>query len=113
MAYPKECINDNCKNIIYVEKQELILPLQCPKCAYEKMKSDLQKIQIWSEGFSVTGQQSGAILLWEGLAKDFEDAVSKYREANPTSEIRTADNGYYIWGCELFDNEQDARKSFG
>lgn len=29
---PKECINSNCKNIIYVKEAELPLPLQCTMC---------------------------------------------------------------------------------
>jgi len=29
---PKECINSSCKNIIYVLKVELSLPLQCESC---------------------------------------------------------------------------------
>jgi len=29
---PKECINSNCKNIFYVIKVNLCLPLQCEFC---------------------------------------------------------------------------------
>lgn len=35
---PKECINSNCKNIIYVKDSELHLPLQCNSCIEKKEK---------------------------------------------------------------------------
>jgi hypothetical protein len=35
-------------------------------------------------------------------------------EKIPTAEEYLANNGKHrIWGCRLFDNEADARKSFG
>ena len=35
---PKECINSNCKNIIYVVDYKLHLPLQCEICINKKSK---------------------------------------------------------------------------
>lgn len=29
---PKQCINSNCVNIIYVKESELHLPIQCESC---------------------------------------------------------------------------------
>ena len=35
-SYPKDCINNKCKNILYVEKHELHLCLICEKCQGKK-----------------------------------------------------------------------------
>lgn len=34
--YPKECINNNCNKMIYVEKDKLHLLLQCETCINKK-----------------------------------------------------------------------------
>jgi hypothetical protein len=76
----------------------------------------MKKYEIWVEGFSVTGQHEKASLLDTIMAESWDDAVKKYMELNPGRiDIRTL-NGkkiYTDWGCKLFDNEKDARKSFG
>lgn len=41
MTYPKECINNNCKNIIHVRKEDLVKPLQCPQCFYNKQRESM------------------------------------------------------------------------
>lgn len=40
MTKPKECINSNCKNVIYVKSSELHLPLQCESCINKKSKNN-------------------------------------------------------------------------
>lgn len=35
-VYPKDCINSNCKKVVYVEKHELYLCLQCETCINKK-----------------------------------------------------------------------------
>lgn len=35
---PKECINQNCKNVFYVKETELKKPLQCEKCIIKRQK---------------------------------------------------------------------------
>ena len=37
---PKECINNNCKNVFYVKEHELQLPLQCQSCIDKKNKKE-------------------------------------------------------------------------
>lgn len=32
MTKPKDCVNNNCNNIFYVESYKLGLPLQCESC---------------------------------------------------------------------------------
>ena len=74
--------------------------------------------QIWVEGYLATGmegipekaQQVGAV-----EADNFQDACDKLCSPQELQDKW----GYYssdrktLWGCKLFDNEQDARKSFG
>jgi hypothetical protein len=55
-----------------------------------------RSISLWKEGFAATGQRQGASMI-EG---DVDwDRFGRGRHA--------------IWACEIFDNEAEARKSFG
>ena len=73
-------------------------------------------MQIWMEGYAATGQSDTAQCIKDyPLIKTFEEAIEKYDEENPES-IEKDNYGkgrHAIWGCELFDNEGDARKAFG
>lgn len=98
--------------------------------------SQLKEYDIWAEGFVITGQTSQAFKLTEKdgfnrpvLAESFNDAVRKFRKENPTSSVYIREynpenftsrkayenrrSNWAYWGCALFDNEADARKSFG
>lgn len=68
--------------------------------------------EICVEGYSVTGNKSGASLLGARKANSFNEACEIYSSENPG---KIAFNGKYYsdLGCRLFDNERDARKSFG
>lgn len=91
----------------------------------------MAQIEIWMEGYAATGGSSDAQLVWQGNAIDFDDAVLQYNDeqiqkyGKPSAEPYTRNcfinqeaferrrSNWKIWGCALFDNEQDARKSFG
>lgn len=71
---------------------------------------------IWAEGYRATGQHGTATLLGSASGETFRDAVKELaKRALP--EDRALFNTDHIqptyWGCRLFDNEEDARKSFG
>jgi|GEM_PF-2990696 len=74
-----------------------------------------KKFQVWVEGYRSTGDSSEAKFVQEWTAGSFEQAVhfcvnqigGKLDRANFNAAKLT------YWGCELFDNEADARKSFG
>lgn len=71
---------------------------------------------IWSEGFVVTGTSATAQLLGKYSTESFDDAVEMYLQEHPASRAYHTKNNkgdHFIWGCQLFDNETDARKSFG
>jgi hypothetical protein len=95
-------------------------------------------IEIWMEGYAATGESNTASLLGCYEAASFDEAVRAMladQEKEKWRDIRA----YYscsersvscaksaahplgrrfapvhaLWGCRLFDNEADARKSFG
>lgn len=90
-------------------------------------------IEIWMEGFRATGQEATATKIWEGEAESFDDAVLKMNEetliehgvgASLAEKItrdrfisdeafENRDSNWHIWACHLYDNEKQARKSFG
>ena len=93
----------------------------------------LREYDIWSEGFAATGERSGAILLSEGYpeiyAHSFDEAVEKlvkmwkgdkklFQKSTPSRYMspeayENRRSNWSFWACNLFDNEQDARVSFG
>ena len=87
----------------------------------------MKKFEIWTEGFAATGQSQGASKIGEGLGDNFDEAVEDYMSKNPEHGIKVNGRDRYvseeayknrrsnwnIWACSLFDNEADARKSFG
>lgn len=82
--------------------------------------SGLKEWEIWMEGFAATGQSEKAQLIGVYEAETFDEAVQKYiqgeiaEHGTSTVELNRFGQGRHaIWGCELFDNETDARKSFG
>jgi hypothetical protein len=73
------------------------------------------KFGIWSEGYIVSGNSSQANLIGTQEGKDFSDAIVKYAVDHPEFDeyLLQKDGNWYFWGCQLFDNEENARKSFG
>ncbi len=78
----------------------------------------MKKFEIWEEGYLATGMggtPSRAHKIGEVSAETFQQACntlcspawwqSKHGNYNP--------DRLTVWGCRLFDNETDARKSFG
>lgn len=69
---------------------------------------------IWMEGYRATGEHGTAQLIGRGNGNTFEEVIQDYMRKDPEHGIRRTQNGgYAIWACELFDNEEDARKAFG
>ena len=75
------------------------------------------KYEVWAEGYQTNGYSSGASLLGAYEGESFDDAVlSCMMDPKFTKNLFTynSGNGYHrYWGCRLFDNESDARVSFG
>lgn len=70
--------------------------------------------EIWCEGFVTMESRSGAQLLGIIRAESFKSAVIKFFNLHDKTV-----NDYFdeermtFYGCKLFDNEADARKTFG
>lgn len=82
----------------------------------EKLEKKRTKtISLWSEGFSVTGQSSDATFHGTFKAKDLRDAIIQFRDSldDEYSKSYIDLKRKTFWGCKFFDNESDARKSFG
>lgn len=71
--------------------------------------------EIWLEGYAVSGQHGTAVKIGTVAAESFQEACDSLLK-RPGQRERFG--GYdserlTVWGCELFDNETDARKSYG
>jgi len=89
----------------------------------------MKKYEIWMEGYAATGEHSDAQKIGEAEGDTFDDAVKNYMlrptllphgiKENDKSRYRSEEayanrrSNWNIWACNLFDNETDARKSFG
>jgi hypothetical protein len=73
----------------------------------------LKTFDLWMEGYRATGDHGTAQYLGKVEAKTFQEACDvfcKERMAEPW--LYDATRRTY-WGCQIFDNEADARKRFG
>ena len=87
----------------------------------------MKEFEIWIEGYAATGEHAGASLVGKGNGETFDEAVLDYMSKNTNHGIEENGRNRYmsdeayknrrsnwnIWACSLFDNEADARKSFG
>lgn len=69
--------------------------------------------QIWSEGYAVTGQSGEAHVHGSVEADTFNDACLTLAKRDSEFAQYFDPQKMTFWGCRLFDNEADARKSFG
>jgi hypothetical protein len=68
------------------------------------------------EGYSATGQSSTAIYLGEFEGDSFNDACDNWSKTIKQPEYYKSGTDKHrpsYWACKIFDNEIDARKSFG
>ena len=80
----------------------------------------IKRFDIWCEGYVATGQRATATCLAQNIeGYNFEDAcIQWYCSLSKIEQERQGQLRYYnghmqIWGCNLYDNEADARKNFG
>lgn len=83
--------------------------------------------EIWREGFCFNGEEQPAQLLGKVKAKSFDNAVKVLATHRPQLGIQENTRARYIdddaynkrlsnwnvFGCNLFSNETNARKTFG
>lgn len=73
--------------------------------------------QVWREGYVISGNSSDATYCGECMAYTFLEACEilccDTIDRNSDGSIRVRDGYASDWACRFFDNEIDARKSFG
>lgn len=73
-----------------------------------------KQYEIWCEGFVTMESKSGAQLLGKIRATSFKSAAVEFFEHYGESVNKYFDReSMSFYGCKLFDNEADARKTFG
>ena len=76
----------------------------------------MKNIELWQEGFATNGERSEACKIGEYIAENFDDAINQYMVEKPNIKIDKYSSGsgnYSNWGMRIFDNETEARASFG
>lgn len=68
---------------------------------------------IWAEGYVDNGGRAGAVRLGSARGKTFKDACRTFAEEEESFRQYFDEEHMTYWGCGLFSNEADARKSFG
>lgn len=76
----------------------------------------MKQFSLWMEGYAATGNSSSASYLGTYEGENFLDAYHNYLKVTyGVNKLPDYINQEFpsIWGCRIFDNEHDARKSFG
>jgi hypothetical protein len=72
---------------------------------------------IWMEGYQCNGDRSDASFLGTYEGKTFNEACDNWAKSNPNRledyKPGTDSKRPSYWACGMYDNEADARKSFG
>lgn len=74
-----------------------------------------QHWEVWTEGYRATGEEQGAVFHGIYRGETFQDALVAFRaslEDSRTEKLVNLAKGTF-WGCRFFDNETEARESFG
>lgn len=87
------------------------------------MENKKKLIPLWVEGYAATGNRGTAQLIGYYKGNNLDEAVQDFINTDYDPESwgdysppsRLGGHGMYhaLWGCRIFDNEEDARKSFG
>ena len=69
---------------------------------------------IWQEGFNCSDGHGQACIWNKGSGKTFEHAILKIlKDIEELTLYRIKDGKFCCWGCDFYDNEKDARETFG
>ena len=77
------------------------------------VKPSQNGISLWIEGYAVTGNSQTAQCLGFYKVSTLKEAVMEWLKENPQEEKYVNIERLRYWGCRFFDNETEARKSFG
>lgn len=80
----------------------------------ETKTTDIKKWNIWIEGYSATGQNSRADFKGSFEGKTFKEAcITWVATLDDNNKQYFSEETLTYWACKMFDNEVEARKSFG
>lgn len=100
----------DCDSDLTVEQATTIFC--CPICGSEE--EPLKEFEIWTEGYRISGAVGLAVQQGTAFGKDFNEAIENWLAHLPESDIANYNSRQKTyWGCRIFDNEADARRSFG
>lgn len=68
---------------------------------------------IWCEGYRATGESSGATFLGYAEGTSLKDACINLAQQDSSFASYFDANRMTYWGCRIYDNEYDARSTFG
>jgi hypothetical protein len=69
---------------------------------------------VWLEGYRTTGEHAQASYLGRWSGRTFADACRAWAAEDPRERARFFDSDRLtFWGCRMFDNEKDARNTYG
>jgi hypothetical protein len=69
--------------------------------------------EVWSEGYRATGERGEAFYHGSASGESFKEACIELAARKPAFSTYFDRDALTHWGCKLFDNEADARRSFG
>ena len=88
----------------------------------------MKEYEIWIEGYAATGERAYASLIGKAIGDSFYEACENFRYLEDITRpsdgkiivhkgepLKLDKNRRFpsIWACQLFDNELDAKRSFG
>lgn len=75
----------------------------------------MSKYEVWSEGYVALGNSANAKFHGEFDGESFRDACIAWSQTLDEKSRRECfyEDELRFWNCKLFDNEVDARKSYG
>ena len=79
----------------------------------------MKTFEIWTEGYAATGEHSPATFHGTAEGETFEEACIKKighmldKDENKPDGYRRFGGKLCVWACCCFDNEKEARESFG
>ena len=76
-------------------------------------KLEEKEFDIWVEGYRATGESQTAQYFGKQKGFSLADACRRYAESHPSDASFWNKDFTAYWACRVFDNEADARKSFG
>ena len=69
----------------------------------------MRTYSIWSEGFAATGERGTAMYHGSASGNNFKEACINFFKKDQYFDK----NCLSYWGCALYEDESDARRSFG